>query len=67
MTSEMQVIQYLIFWLMFTGFITGIFFSHRLFDFISFAYRLYKWRKRKNRASVYEANNKNQNSETSFP
>jgi hypothetical protein len=54
MTPEMQVIQYLIFWLIFTGFITGIFFSHRLFDFISFAYRLYKWRKRKKRASVYE-------------
>ena len=57
MTPEMQIIQQLLLYVLFTGFFTGIFFSHRLFDFIHFLYRLYKWRKRRNRASVYEANN----------
>lgn len=59
MTPEMQIIQQLLLYVLFTGFFTGIFLSHRLFDLIDFVYRLYKWRKRKNRASVYEANNHN--------
>lgn len=54
MTPEMQVIEQLLIYVLFTGFFTGIFFSHRLFDLIDFVYRVYKWRKRKNRASVYE-------------
>ncbi|KMU98224.1 hypothetical protein ACS72_16545 [Acinetobacter sp. VT 511] len=55
MTPEMQVIQQLLLYVLFTGFFTGIFFSHRFFDLLEFIYRVYKRRKRKNRASVYEA------------
>lgn len=60
MTPEMQIIEQLLLYVLFTGFFTGIFISHRLFDFIDFLYRryrLYRLRKRRNRASVYEANN----------
>lgn len=59
MTTEMQVIQQLLLYLLFTGFITGLFFSHRFIDFVHFLYRVYKWRKRKNRASVYERTDAN--------
>lgn len=54
MTPEMQIIQQLLLYVLFTGFFTGIFFSHRFFDLIEFIYRVYKRRKRKNRTSVYE-------------
>lgn len=54
MTNEMQVIQQLLQYLLITGFITGLFVSHRFIDFVHFLYRVYKWRKRKNRVSVYE-------------
>lgn len=59
MTNEMQVIQELLLYLLFTGFITGLFISHRFIDFVLFLYRVYKWRKRNNRASVYERTDAN--------
>lgn len=54
MTPEMKVIEQLLCYLLFTGFFTGIFFSHRFLDFIEFVYRVYKRRKRKSKTSVYE-------------
>ncbi len=54
MTTEMEVIEQLLRYLVLTGFITGLFLSHRFIDAVYFVYRVYKWRKRKNRASVYE-------------
>lgn len=47
MTPEMQVIQQLLLYVLFTGFFTGIFFSHRFFDLLEFIYRVYKRLKRK--------------------
>lgn len=54
MTPEMQVIQQLLLYVMFTGFFTGLFFSHRFLDFIEYIYRVYRRKKRKNKTSVYE-------------
>lgn len=59
MTNEMQIIQQLLLYLLFTGFITGLFISHRFIGFVLFLYRVYKWRKRKNRANGYERTDAN--------